>query len=113
LPILTLVISIEPYQLPHCWSGGMAYSGQRHAGVGSSSRPANGFKGAANSVEFLGREMLGMRLRDAKPDTDDERVGFYHSLVGIWMVEISVNVLVTTFSQIHVQALSFPICAVL
>ncbi|XP_008644282.1 shaggy-related protein kinase delta isoform X2 [Zea mays] len=51
----------------------MAYSGQRHAGVGSSSRPANGFKGAANSVEFLGREMLGMRLRDAKPDTDDER----------------------------------------
>ncbi|AQK61705.1 Shaggy-related protein kinase kappa [Zea mays] len=57
--------------MPH--STGMAYSGQRHAGVGSSSRPANGFKGAANSVEFLGREMLGMRLRDAKPDTDDER----------------------------------------
>lgn len=51
----------------------MAYSGQRHGGVGSSSRPGNGFKGAANSVEFLGREMLGMQLRDAKPDTDDER----------------------------------------
>jgi hypothetical protein len=61
----------------------MAYSGQRHGGVGSSSRPGNGFKGAANSVEFLGREMLGMQLRDAKPDTDDERVGFFYFFIGI------------------------------
>ncbi|XP_062212968.1 shaggy-related protein kinase kappa-like [Phragmites australis] len=51
----------------------MAYSGQRHGGVGSSSRPGNGFKGQANSVEFLGREMLEMQLSDAKPDADDER----------------------------------------
>ncbi|KAF8708742.1 hypothetical protein HU200_030128 [Digitaria exilis] len=51
----------------------MAYSGQRHGGVGSSSRPGNGFKGPASSVEFLGREMLEMQLRDAKADADDER----------------------------------------
>ncbi|XP_062214020.1 shaggy-related protein kinase kappa-like [Phragmites australis] len=51
----------------------MAYSGQRHGGVGNSSRPGNGFKGQASSVEFLGREMLEMQLRDAKPDADDER----------------------------------------
>ncbi|KAL5210788.1 hypothetical protein ABZP36_006411 [Zizania latifolia] len=51
----------------------MAYSGPRHGGVGSSSRPGNGFKGAASSVEFLGREMLEMQLRDAKPDVDDEK----------------------------------------
>ncbi|OEL33323.1 Shaggy-related protein kinase delta [Dichanthelium oligosanthes] len=51
----------------------MAYSGQRHGGVGSTSRPGNGFKGLASSVEFLGREILEMQLRDAKPDADDER----------------------------------------
>jgi hypothetical protein len=33
-------------------------------------------KGQASSVEFLGRGMVGMQLRDAKPDADDERVGF-------------------------------------
>lgn len=56
----------------------MAYSGQRHAGgagAGSSSRQGNGLKGQASSVEFLGRGMVGMQLRDAKPDADDERVG--------------------------------------
>ncbi|KAM3318221.1 hypothetical protein ACQJBY_035768 [Aegilops geniculata] len=53
----------------------MAYSGQRHVGAaGSSSRQGNGFKGQASSVEFLGRGMVGMQLRDAKPDdADDER----------------------------------------
>ncbi|XP_048549999.1 shaggy-related protein kinase kappa isoform X7 [Triticum urartu] len=53
----------------------MAYSGQRHAGAaGSSSRQGNGLKGQASSVEFLGRGMVGMQLRDAKPDdADDER----------------------------------------
>ncbi|KAK1642423.1 hypothetical protein QYE76_060228 [Lolium multiflorum] len=53
----------------------MAYSGQRHggAGVGSSSRQGSGLKGQASSVEFLGRGMVGMQLRDAKPDADDER----------------------------------------
>ncbi|VAH10359.1 hypothetical protein VPH35_004998 [Triticum aestivum] len=53
----------------------MAYSGQRHAGAaGSSSRQGNGLKGQASSVEFLGRRMVGMQLRDAKPDdADDER----------------------------------------
>ena len=38
-------------------------SGQRHAGAG-----------AGSSVEFLGRGMVGMQLRDAKPDADDEIV---------------------------------------
>jgi hypothetical protein len=54
----------------------MAYSGQRHggAGTGSSSRQGNGLKGQASSVEFLGRGMVGMQLRDAKPDADDKRV---------------------------------------
>ncbi|RLN41273.1 shaggy-related protein kinase kappa-like [Panicum miliaceum] len=51
----------------------MAYSGQRHGGVGSSSTPGNGFKGPASSVEFLGRGMLEMKLSDAKADADDER----------------------------------------
>ncbi|KAM0892833.1 hypothetical protein ACQ4PT_025495 [Festuca glaucescens] len=53
----------------------MAYSGQRHggAGAGSSSRQGSGLKGQASSVEFLGRGMVGMQLRDAKPDADDER----------------------------------------
>jgi len=51
----------------------MAYSGQRHGGVGSSSRPVNGFKGPASSVEFLGRGVLEMQLSDAKADADDER----------------------------------------
>jgi len=51
----------------------MAYSGQRHGGVGSSSRPGNGFKGPASSVEFLGRGVLEMQLSDAKADADDER----------------------------------------
>jgi glycogen synthase kinase 3 beta len=63
----------------------MVYYGQRYGGDGSSLRPANGFKEAANSVEFLGKKMLGMQLRAAKPDTDDERVGFYHSLISIWL----------------------------
>jgi glycogen synthase kinase 3 beta len=54
----------------------MAYSGLRHGGVGSSSRPGHGFKGPASSVECLGREMLEMQLRDSKPDVGDEKVGF-------------------------------------
>ncbi|KQK12204.1 shaggy-related protein kinase kappa isoform X1 [Brachypodium distachyon] len=51
----------------------MAYSGQRHGGAGSSSRQGNGSKGQGSSVEFLGRGMVGMQLRDAKPDADDEK----------------------------------------
>jgi hypothetical protein len=39
--------------------------------IGSPQGQQNGFKEASNSVEFLGREMLGMQLRAAKPDTDD------------------------------------------
>ena len=59
----------------------MAYSGQRHGSVGSSSRPVNGFKGPASSVEFLGRGVLEMQLSDAKADADDERVGLYYCLI--------------------------------
>jgi hypothetical protein len=93
----------------------MAYYGQRHGAVGSSSRPGNGFKGAPNSVEFLGREMLAMQLRDAKPDTDDERVGLYYSLIGQWLKLVSMfwSLHHHFQSNIHVQALSFPLCAVL
>lgn len=93
----------------------MAYYGQRHGAVGSSSRPGNGFKGAPNSVEFLGREMLAMQLRDAKPDTDDERVGLYYSLIGQWLKLVSMfwSLHHHFQSNIHVQDLSFPLCAVL
>eukprot|EP01018_Ginkgo_biloba_P023713 Gb_39485 [translate_table: standard] len=42
------------------------------AGVGSS-RTINKLKGASNSVDWLGREMLEMRIRDNKLDLDDEK----------------------------------------
>ncbi|KAL6909414.1 hypothetical protein ACP4OV_001695 [Aristida adscensionis] len=51
----------------------MAYSRQRHGGFGSSSSLGNGFKGPAGSVEFMGREMLEMQLREGKSDADDEK----------------------------------------
>ncbi|GJN22704.1 hypothetical protein PR202_gb10299 [Eleusine coracana subsp. coracana] len=52
----------------------MAYSGQRHGGVGSSARPGNRFnKGPSGSIDFLGREITEMQLRDSKSDADDER----------------------------------------
>lgn len=47
----------------------------RHGGVGSSRVPTN-LKGSSSSVECLGREMLGMRLRDKKLDLDEETVNF-------------------------------------
>jgi glycogen synthase kinase 3 beta len=57
----------------------MAYSGQRRGGVGSSSRPGSGFRG----VDFLGREIMEMQLRDAKPDADDERVCLEYCSIGL------------------------------
>lgn len=55
----------------------MASTGLGHGGVGSS-RSANGFKGSSGSVEWLGREMLAMRLRDRvdHEGNDDDRVSF-------------------------------------
>ncbi|PWA21314.1 Protein kinase, ATP binding site-containing protein [Artemisia annua] len=50
----------------------MASASLGHGGVGSS-RTAGGFDESSSSVDWLGREMLGMRLRD-KADHDDERV---------------------------------------
>ncbi|KAL0394513.1 UNVERIFIED_CONTAM: Shaggy-related protein kinase delta [Sesamum latifolium] len=44
----------------------------RHGGAGSS-RSANGFKVSSSSVDWLGREMLEMRLRD-RVDADDDRI---------------------------------------
>ena len=44
-------------------------------GGAGSSRTANGFKGSSSSVDWLGREMLEMKLRD-KVDHDDDRVSF-------------------------------------
>jgi glycogen synthase kinase 3 beta len=43
-----------------------------NGGVGSS-RSVNGFKSSSSSVDWLGREMLEMRLRD-KVDHDEDRV---------------------------------------
>ena len=43
-----------------------------NGGVGSS-RSVNGFKTSSSSVDWLGREMLEMRLRD-KVDHDEDRV---------------------------------------
>ncbi|KAL7175422.1 hypothetical protein ACSBR2_029090 [Camellia fascicularis] len=52
----------------------MASTSVGHGGVGSSrsSRTVNGFKGSSSSVDWLGREMLEMRLRD-KVDHEDDR----------------------------------------
>lgn len=50
----------------------MASAGLGHGGAGSS-RSANGFKVSSSSVDWLGREMLEMRLRD-RVDPDDDRV---------------------------------------
>nr|XP_016483636.1 PREDICTED: shaggy-related protein kinase kappa-like [Nicotiana tabacum] len=49
----------------------MASTGLGHGGAGSS-RSANGFKSSSSSVDWLGREMLEMRLRD-RVDHDDDR----------------------------------------
>ncbi|XP_031739583.1 shaggy-related protein kinase kappa isoform X1 [Cucumis sativus] len=49
----------------------MASASLGNGGVGSS-RSINGFKGSSSSVDWLGREMLEMRLRD-KTDTDEDR----------------------------------------
>ncbi|KAJ9552380.1 hypothetical protein OSB04_016425 [Centaurea solstitialis] len=50
----------------------MASASLGHGGVGSS-RSVGGFNESSSSVDWLGREMLEMRLRD-KVDHDDERV---------------------------------------
>lgn len=52
----------------------MASTGLGHGGAGSS-RSANGFKSSSNSVDWLGREMFEMRLRD-RADHDDDGVSF-------------------------------------
>ncbi|KAK4491270.1 hypothetical protein RD792_002006 [Penstemon davidsonii] len=49
----------------------MASAGLGHGGAGSS-RSANGSKVSSSSVDWLGREMLEMRLRD-RIDPDDDR----------------------------------------
>ena len=46
-----------------------------NGGVGSS-RSVNGFKSSSSSVDWLGREMLEMRLRD-KVEHDEDRVSCY------------------------------------
>lgn len=51
----------------------MASASLGNGGVGSS-RSVNGFKSSSSSsVDWLGREMLEMRLRD-KTDHDEDRV---------------------------------------
>ncbi|KAL3515742.1 hypothetical protein ACH5RR_022644 [Cinchona calisaya] len=50
----------------------MTFAGLGLGGVGSS-RSANGFKGSSGSVEWLGRKMLALRLRD-RVDHDDDGI---------------------------------------
>ena len=76
----------------------MASASLGNGGVGSS-RSVNGFKSSSNSVDWLGREMLEMRLRD-NSDHDEDRVrNFLH---------------VTCFSACllpcNVLSLFFPFC---
>ncbi|OIT27879.1 shaggy-related protein kinase delta [Nicotiana attenuata] len=69
----------------------MASTGLGHGGAGSS-RSANGFKSSSSSVDWLGREMLEMRLRD-RVDHDDDRdsepdigkgaLAYIHNCIGI------------------------------
>ena len=54
----------------------MASAGLGHGGVGSS-RSAKGFKGSSSSLDWLGREMLAMRLRDRVDHDEDDRVRIY------------------------------------
>lgn len=50
----------------------MASASLGNGGAGSS-RSVNSFKSSSSSVDWLGREMLEMRLRD-KVDHDEDRV---------------------------------------
>ncbi|XP_068647098.1 shaggy-related protein kinase kappa [Aristolochia californica] len=50
----------------------MASASLGHGG-GGSSRGINSFKGSSSSVDWLGREMLEMRLRDNSLELDDDR----------------------------------------
>ena len=53
----------------------MASVGHRKVG---SSRTVNGFNESSSSVDWLGREMLEMRLRDKdKVEHDEERVSYF------------------------------------
>ena len=61
----------------------MASASLGNGGVGSS-RSINGFKGSSSSVDWLGREMLEMRLRD-KTDTDEDRVSFWILVIYIFL----------------------------
>ena len=65
----------------------MASASLGNGGVGSS-RSVNGFKGSSSSVDWLGREMLEMRLRD-KVDHDEDRVSGYKLELVIFDVESS------------------------
>ena len=52
----------------------MASASLGHNGGVGSSRIINRLKRLVNSVDWLGREMLEMRIRDNKLDVDDEKV---------------------------------------
>lgn len=60
----------------------MASASLGNGGVGSS-RSVNGHKSSSSSVDWLGREMLEMRLRD-KIDHDEDRVSCLLSVAGIF-----------------------------
>ena len=46
----------------------MASASLGSGGVGSSRSVSGGFRGSSSSVDWLGREMLEMRLRDHEDD---------------------------------------------
>lgn len=62
----------------------MASASLGNGGVGSS-RSANGFRESSSSVDWLGREMLEMRLRD-KVDHDEDRVSFLQASTISWLL---------------------------
>lgn len=55
----------------------MASASLGPGGVGSS-RAMNSFKASTSSVDWLGREMLEMRLRDNRLDQDDDKVSCFN-----------------------------------
>lgn len=61
-------------------------------GGASSSRSVNGFRGSSSSVDWLGQEMLELRLRD-KTDNDDDRVKFLgYSHFIFWMLDFFISI---------------------
>lgn len=81
----------------------MASASLGNGGVGSS-RSVNGFKSSSSSVDWLGREMLEMRLRD-QVDNDEDRVSclsfFQGCLYFLWFPFSSVTNMISLPLQFY------------